>query len=505
MNAPIPAIPQVPGVNWQVTRFFRIDTPTTGTATQLMAVDSNGEVATWRIAIDSTNIAIAGVDIDGVGVVLDTIGVDDSMFGVQAMIILNVADDGVNVDWSVSIIPIPLGAAFTTSGTFVGNTGIPTRFRNSCTGPPDGISLGHLIVSKDRAPGWLAPADTAYLNEPAPQRVFRLARERGIDVTIDGPYGYDWAAAIAAGAQPMGPQRPLSLLELIDECAEVDQGVLGELRGSLGLSFRSGVSLRNQPVRLTLSRAQRQLIEPFDPVDDDLRFANDITVSRPDGSSAHIESPAIAAGEDERYQKSLEVNVASDLHLPDQAGWRFHLGTWPELRYPQIASDVAKTADLVEDVLGFGVGDRFQVPDPPPGHPPDPIDQLADGITEQLERFQWRFNFIGNPARPWDTATLEDDELGRLDTAGAELASTFIAGTHTTMSVSTTLGPLWTTDVSEFPFDVEVASARVRVTGISGGSSPQTFTVSTTVVNGVEKTIPAGTTVQLWQPAVIAL
>lgn len=506
MTAPIPPIPQVGGVNWQVTRFFRINEPTTSSpGTQLMAVDTNGESATWRIAINDTQISISGTDIDGNVVVLDSFPSDERMFNSEAMIILDVTDDGVNVDWEVLLIPVPLGVGFGTSGTFVGNTGIPTRFRNSCTGPPEGISLGHLIVTSGLAVSWLAPADTAYVNEPAGQRVFRLCRERGLPVVIDGPYGYDWDAAIAAGAQPMGPQRPLKLLDLLDECAEVDQGLLGEQRGALGLTFRSGAAIRNQSVRLTLTRAERQLIEPFDPTDDDLRFVNDITVSRPDGSSFRIEDPDITVGDEERYQQTVEVNVANDLHLPDQAGWRYHLGKWPELRYPQLSTDIAKSAELVEPMLGFGIGDRFQIPDPPPGHPPNAIDQLADGLTEQIERFQWRFDINGHPARPWDTAVLDDDELGRLDTAGSELAAEFEAGTDTTMSVSTTLGPLWTTDSGELPFEVEIAGARVTVTAISGASSPQTFTVSTTIVNGVEKVIAAGEAVQLWSPAVIAL
>lgn len=508
MTAAVPQIPQVVGVNYQWTRFFRIDDPAVSPATtQLMAVDTNGRVATWRITINGTQLAISGLDIDGAGVVLDTITADALWFDTEAMVVLEVADNGANVDWAVRVIPIPLGVVFSTSGSFAGNTGVPSRFRNSCTGPPSGISLGPLIFSVDRAVSWLAPADTAYVGEPAPSRVLRLCQERGIPIAVDGPYGgiakTTWAPAIAAGAQAMGPQRPGKFLDLLDECAEADIGVLGEQRGALGLTYRSGASLRNQATRLSLARARRQVIDPFEEVDDDQRFVNDVTASRPDGSSYRIEDPAIEAGDEERHDQTVEVNVATDLQLPNQAGWRYHLGTWQEPRFPQVNSDVAKTADLVEDLLGFGVGDRFEIPDPPPGCPP--VDQLADGITEQLERFQWRASLNGRPARSWDTAILADDEFGKVDTAGAELAAPFVAGTATSMSVATTLGDLWTTVAGDFPFDIEADGVRLTVTNITGASSPQTFTIVQAPVNGAERTLPAGTPVRLWQGAVVAL
>jgi hypothetical protein len=52
-----------------------------------------------------------------------------------------------------------------------------------------------------------------------------------------------------------------------------------------------------------------------------------------------------------------------------------------------------------------------------------------------------------------------------------------------------------------FPFDIKVAGVRLTVDAISGASSPQTFTVTQTPVNGVTKTIPSGSQVRLWSPA----
>jgi hypothetical protein len=112
MQAPIPTIPQVPGVRWEVTRFIRIDEPVANPAsTQLLAVDTNGRVATWRISINNIGVFISGRDIDGAPVVSTNFAVDDRMFGTWAHIVLEVADDDTEVNWAVWIIPIPLGSS----------------------------------------------------------------------------------------------------------------------------------------------------------------------------------------------------------------------------------------------------------------------------------------------------------------------------------------------------------------------------------------------------------
>jgi hypothetical protein len=86
------------------------------------------------------------------------------------------------------------------------------------------------------------------------------------------------------------------------------------------------------------------------------------------------------------------------------------------------------------------------------------------------------------------------------------LAADFHAGTDATMSIAVPAGfKLWTTTAAHFSQDLAVDGARVHATGISGTSSPQTVAVSTTIVNGVTKIIPAGTPVTPWKPARYAL
>lgn len=110
----------------------------------------------------------------------------------------------------------------------------------------------------------------------------------------------------------------------------------------------------------------------------------------------------------------------------------------------------------------------------------------------------------------WRSGTVVsgDASPSRRDSGSSETAASFDAGTETSLSVATDPGPLWgvTGDGNmAFPFDIAVDGVRLRVTGISGSSSPQTFTVEQDAVNGISKTIAAGSPVVLWQPALRGL
>jgi hypothetical protein len=220
-----------------------------------------------------------------------------------------------------------------------------------------------------------------------------------------------------------------------------------------------------------------------------------------------VVDPDVEAGSKVRYDEAVEVNVARDAELGSQAGWRFHQGTWPGMRYPSVDVDLAfNQAALADDWLAATEGDMVRVTDLPDEHPPGDVDLILEGSGERWSQRSWKPTLQCSPAGPWEVGVLGDDDLGKLDTAGSALDAAFDAGTDTTMDVETTLGPLWTTDAGEFPFDVDVGGARVTVTAIGAAvGQVQTFTVSTTVANGIAKTIPAGTPVSLWRPARLSL
>lgn len=91
----------------------------------------------------------------------------------------------------------------------------------------------------------------------------------------------------------------------------------------------------------------------------------------------------------------------------------------------------------------------------------------------------------------------------RADTAGSQLAAG-ITATATTFTVTTTAGPRWTVDPVHMPFDVLCGGEVMRVTGITGTTTSQTFTVIRSR-NGVVKAQTAETPLSLAQPAAAAL
>jgi hypothetical protein len=113
---------------------------------------------------------------------------------------------------------------------------------------------------------------------------------------------------------------------------------------------------------------------------------------------------------------------------------------------------------------------------------------------------KWEITFNCSPAGPYTVGVVEDDVLGIVDTDGSQLAADVDAD-DTSLSVAVTEGPVW---VHEVDFDIKVGGEVMTVTGISGSTSPQTFTVVRSV-NGVVKAQVAGTDLRLAQPCIVAL
>lgn len=83
----------------------------------------------------------------------------------------------------------------------------------------------------------IAQAMSGFAGETAGERFERLCALEGITGTIVGT---------AADTQPMGPQRPGTVLDWFGEIARTDAGIIHDTRDELGLTFRTGRSLYNQ-------------------------------------------------------------------------------------------------------------------------------------------------------------------------------------------------------------------------------------------------------------------
>lgn len=372
---------------------------------------------------------------------------------------------------------------------FFGNPGVPPDIKGS---------ISHLIVAGgDRLADILGHVDagTGHTGESAGRRMQRLCNEEGITFLPVGDLD---------DTESMGPQTQLALVPLLRECADVDMGHLFEPRDALGLAYRTRVSLYNQAAALSLSYAAGNLAAPLNPVDDDQTIRNDITLERTGGSSARavqqggplsILPPPDGVG---LYDESVTLNAATDARLGDLASWRLGLGTVDEARYPKIELLVTHSswnAAKLSAGLALDIGDRVVIDDLPPELPPDPVSQIVVGLSETFDEYSHAITVNCVPESPYQVAVWNES---RYDTAGSELAAGVDAAA-TSLSVATTLGPVWTQDAADLPLDIMCGGERMTVTAISGSSSPQTFTV-TRSTNQISKAHPAGTSLSLADP-----
>ena len=452
----------------------------------------------WAIAFAEDQILVTA---DASPFVYDGVaGLDD---GAWHHIDVFAAQNGADIDSEVYVDDVQIA-----TGVFPNSTlGQPELFKLNTAETVDEklpIGFGHLAVyspylSSAEASD-LVSAYHGHVGETAGRRVERLCGEQGVTFTSTGDLDT---------SMPMGPQRPLTLTALLAECEVADDGILVEPAASLGLHYRTRQSLYNQSAALSLNYDSGHLAPPLEPVVDDLGLVNDVTAKDLAGSTARATldtgllgtaAPPAGAG---RYPGSPagagEVNTATASLLPHVAGWALAKGTVDETRWPAVTVDLDAAPTLTADVDALDPGDVVALT----GAQADTALILATKIVDTIGDDTRKVTITGPPASPYTVGEVEDDVLGRADTSGSELAAGFVSGTGTSMSVAITAGPLWITTAAHaamFPFDIRCGGARLTVTGISGASSPQTFTITQTPVNGIVKTLAAGTPVSLFTP-----
>lgn len=487
-----------------------VDIPADGVAaeTSLLYVHTSGSIRRWNVTITPAGAPrVRAYDADGTQVVAyDAAG---ALNGIKCLFWLLLSQQGSRLDWHIGYLPVGERVALYWPNSVAGHTyGRVTHVRVGGVPAVDmrGLAVGHVsvMIGDVHGPFWSTAGTSlvAWAGETAAARMRRIADDAGIPLTILGS---------ADETPPMGPLRSDTPLGVLNDCAQVDMGMLTDRHGRL--TYRPRSTLYSQTPALELDYALGQVSAPFEPVDDDAEIRNDITVSRPSGSSERavledgplsIQPPPAGVG---RYEQSLTLNLATDAQLVDQAAWRLHLGTVDELRIPTLRVNLAHPAmaDLVDQVLAVGEGDRITITGLPDWMPPGPLDLIVRHIEESVGIATLERTFTCAPGQPWQVWVLEDDTYGRADTLDSTTTVAFGAGTDTQLVVATHRGPIWTTDPGQFPFDITVGGVRLRVTAITGETSPQTITVEQAPVNGVSRLIPAGTPVRLTHPAVVSL
>lgn len=468
-----------------------------------------GTLAYWEIRGGLTPGSLVIAANNGSSEVLtSSLGFD--LTDLSGRISMELKQNGANIDWGLWFLEVGASSGGGFTGTLNSHTlGVAHKMDFSLTYQLNGIALGHATVEKKVTSIFdLLSQLNAYNGETATTRMIRLCGEEGVTFSLNGSVDPD---------AKMGYQRLSTLVDLLKECADLDMGILGESRGVLGLKYRTRLSMLNQVPVVSIDRAAGQLSEPFLPVDDNRLTANAVTAERTGGSSylveqttgpMSIEEPPVGAG---RIPNSKpEFNAFSDLQLPDLAGWTLALGTIDDYRYPSVAADMAvneveRDAELVAGLLSLDIGDLVVVTGLSPLGIYDDVLQIAHGYAETIFPHKHVIQANTFPASPYSALKLDDAALGKADSESSTTNASF-SSSALSFTVASNTNDLWTTDGAEFPIDVLIAGERIRLSGISGATSPQTFTVAAggRSINGVVKAHASGEPVHIATPVRLA-
>jgi hypothetical protein len=374
------------------------------------------------------------------------------------------SQSGANIAWSLYI-----NGELATSGTFADTSGPPRSVAIAPdrpqilpgTGP---VSLGHyaLFSGADDLTG-LYSAMNGYAGEQAHVRMARLCDEENVVFET-----------LASQSSVMGPQGIDTLVSLLHDCESVGGGVLYEKR--FGLAYQSLGERYNAPTAIALDFASGHIAELPEPADDDERTRNLWTVSRIDGSEYVAEQTTGPMGTGAQgpgtYDDSLEVNVEVDDQLDDQAGWRVHLGTVDEDRWPRLDLNFTRNPTLIDSWTALPYGSRVTVANPLSQMPPDPLDLVIEGHAERFDSKLWTATLNASPASAYRAFVVEAStgNLGRLAATTSVLAAD-ATSSETTIRVRSSSA--WTTGAVNF--SIGVAGEQMTVTNIGPTPTVDTF------------------------------
>lgn len=498
-------VPAYTGTEWQVEFVYNADDKPpggTGPWAEVIGISTTGTVRRWVIGMRSGAARIWGYDSSGTDVIFQAVSLGSDVFHGWVRMRFWARANGSATSWRLDFQDVG-GDAGGVGGTVANaSAGRVTAVTATWGALTEGWSMGHLSVLPSAANDLYSGSDSGYAGETAWQRMLRLASEESIPVgRIAGPLT----------TERVGPQRPETLVALLQAAAEVDGGMLVEDRSRLGLVYRDRSSMYTQEPALVLDYEAGHLAPPLEPVDDDTSTRNDIVVTRSSGSSARavleegplsVQPPPAGIG---LYDEALTLALDDDVQPLPHAYWRLHLGTYDGARYPSVRILLHRVPALIPAVLALREGDLLRLTGLPPWVSRDDVDLIVTGWTETLKPRWWERVLTCEPGGPWMTAKANHPVYGKADTDGCALNAPVTAAATTLPVVST--GLPWTTDPAEMPIRLQLGGEHVTATAIatvSASARTQQITVVRSV-NGVTKPHAAGTPVRLAHPAITSL
>lgn len=440
----------------------------------LLTIETTGTAARWEITADEDEYRWNLFDIDG-----NSVDVASSTYGPGCepgnwvTMLIYARQVGGDVEW----VPVWRhlrqngGYTFGSPRTFAGTLGGVYRVRLAGEADAADQAVNHLIVDTTNLDdvaisGELNDPHAGYAGEYPTERFDRLCSTRGLSRFTLGQPGVPLR---------MGAQRPVPLRDELQACATTDGGVVLEDRQRWGLIFRPRQTLHHaQPLEVPWTATA----PPFKPTDDDQLLLNDVSVRRDGGSSTRVVQLSgpnnINEPEDDPdgvgvYDGELTISAADDLRLGEVASTRKELGTTPEPRFGSLHFDLTSSAftsdpELLGRVAALDTGDLLRLTGPPEWLPPDDIDQVIQGYTEEIDAYDWDIHFNATPGRLYAPTYRDDAALARRDTGGALLALSYVSGADAELVHWTAVGPFATEDSDHYPVDLNVGGVRARVT-----------------------------------------
>ncbi|UDM00089.1 hypothetical protein [Streptomyces longhuiensis] len=462
LSAIVPAHPTP--TQWQVEFVYNADDKAPAAAEphpEVISISATGTVRRWSVGLRNGSGQVYGYDSSGTAIVNQGVALGSDVFHGWVRLQFWAREVSGIITWGLFFQDVG-GSAGGISRTVSGTVGRVTAVTGDWGAATEGWALGHLSVVPVAESTLYNGSDDGYAGETAWERMLRLCSEESVPMSHTPG---------SLPTQRVGPQRPETLLALLQAAAEADGGMLLESQDRLGLVYRDRSSLYTQEPALTLAYRGGGLAPPLEPVDDDTATRNDITVTRDAGSSARavLESGVLSVQEPPYgiglYDESTTLSLADDTQPEPIAHWRLHLGTYDGARYPSVRVLLHRAPELMPSVLALREGDLIRLTGLPPWVAYGPVDLLVTGWSETMLPRTWEIVFTCVPAGPWMTAKADHAVYGKADTDGSALAGP-ISATDTAVPVRATAGPPWTTDPQETPIEVQFGGEVARVDAV---------------------------------------
>ena len=499
---------------WCVTGVFKVPAATT-VATHILYIRTTGTARTWTFTLipgTPDEVGIRAYNSSGTQILANSVVLSGNLpeadfYDQWCHLSLLVEQDGADVDYEFTLWSDT--AALSVAGTLASNShGNATSLTTYTNAETSGLGVGHFAVYTD--PTFdvnfdpvvlLADSMSGNKGEEARTRFARLCDEEGI------PYNVVADDAFLGSDLTMGPQPDESVVDALQECADLDGGLIHDAGYPVyaphgGLVLVSRTSRYNATPTLTLDMSAAELGPGFEPEFDDQRLLNDVTATRVGGSSARVVDAASVAVEGV-YQTEIVVNAETDGQVDEIAGWQAHVGAANEMRYPRLSVNLRRTPALAQEWFDTRIGSRMQVVNLMDTHPSD-VDVFVEGYTERIARTWWSVTPVCSPASPYTVNELDSDTYAKVDTDGSELVASITTGA-TTFEVATVgtranglPAPVWTVDDTEFPFDIKLGGEVATVTDIApalvtfGAAGTAAHANNANVTPGIPASVAAG-------------